>query len=128
MRMKPSKPYHEIFGNVLLALHRVQLPIVRRLCLPLALRSDNPGMYVDPSRALFGILIQPQQARLETSWRALFVPAKLKLDFLQKYCTLERALDLPRTAHLLEIAGKAVPLREKVRSVHDEPRYWAQQL
>lgn len=57
------------------------------------------------------------QARLETSWRALFVPARLKLDFLQKYCTLERILELPRIAHLLEIASKAVPLREKVRQV-----------
>lgn len=45
------------------------------------------------------------------------MPARLKLDFLQKYCTLERILDLPRTANLLEIAGMAVPLREKVRHV-----------
>lgn len=54
------------------------------------------------------------------------MPAKLRLDFLQKYCTLERALDLPRTAHLLEIAGKAVPLREKVRQEYGEPRDRAQ--
>ncbi|CAM9242850.1 unnamed protein product [Scytosiphon promiscuus] len=54
------------------------------------------------------------QARLETSWRALYVPARLKLDFLQKYCTLERVLDLPSMAHLLETASRAVPVREKV--------------
>lgn len=44
----------------------------------------------------------------------MLVPARLKLEFLQKYSTLERALELPRTVYLLEIAGKAVPLREKV--------------
>lgn len=59
-------------------------------------------------------LLSSAQARLETSWRELFVPARLKLDFLQKYSTLERALELPRTVYLLETAGKAVPLREKV--------------
>ncbi|CAM9766919.1 unnamed protein product, partial [Hapterophycus canaliculatus] len=57
------------------------------------------------------------QARLEASWRALYVPARIKLDFLQKYCTLERVLDLPKTANLLEIASKAVPLREKVNDL-----------
>lgn len=72
-------------------------------------------IFFDLSRAFL-----TPQARLESSWRALFVPAKLKLDFLQKYCTLERALELPRTAHLLEIASKAVPLREKVRVVNLE--------
>ncbi|CAB1108641.1 unnamed protein product [Ectocarpus sp. CCAP 1310/34] len=54
------------------------------------------------------------QARLEASWRALHVPARLKLDFLQKYCTVQRILDLPKTAFFLETASKAVPLREKV--------------
>ncbi|CAM9282411.1 unnamed protein product [Ectocarpus sp. 4 AP-2014] len=54
------------------------------------------------------------QARLEASWRALHVPARLKLDFLQKYCTVQRILDLPKTALFLETASKAVPLREKV--------------
>lgn len=38
----------------------------------------------------------------------------MKLDFLQKYSTLERALELPTMVQHLEIAGKAVPLREKV--------------
>lgn len=75
------------------------------------LKTTFPGIRLPLFLSAFG----PPQARLETSWRALSVPAKLKLDFLQKYCTLERALDLPRTAHLLEIASKAVPLREKVR-------------
>ncbi|CAM9365008.1 unnamed protein product [Ectocarpus fasciculatus] len=54
------------------------------------------------------------QARLEAAWRALHVPARLKLDFLQKYCTVQRILDLPQTAFFLETASKAVPLREKV--------------
>lgn len=63
-------------------------------------------------------LLSSVQARLETSWGALFVPARLKLDFLQKYSTLERALELPRTVYLLEIAGKVVPLREKVWRLH----------
>eukprot|EP00752_Nemacystus_decipiens_P004018 g3681.t1 len=82
------------------------------------LHSNHPKGGADSGRAkasLEGSSTSAElQARLEASWRALFVPAKLKLDFLQKYCTLERALDLPRTAHLLEIASKAVPLREKV--------------
>lgn len=38
----------------------------------------------------------------------------MKLDFLQKYSTLERALELPTMVQHLETAGKAVPLREKV--------------
>lgn len=42
------------------------------------------------------------------------MPARLKLDFLQKYCTVQRILDLPKTAFFLETASKAVPLREKV--------------
>lgn len=66
---------------------------------------------------LYGRFCTPPspQTTLEAAWRALQVPARLKLDFLQKYSTLERALDLPRVVQLMDIAGKLIPLREKVR-------------
>ncbi|CAN0104981.1 unnamed protein product, partial [Discosporangium mesarthrocarpum] len=64
------------------------------------------------------------QGRLESAWRALETPARLKLDFLERFSTPDRALDLPRVATVLEKAGKTIPLRIKVKSllhraVHD---------
>ncbi|CAM9316373.1 unnamed protein product [Choristocarpus tenellus] len=54
------------------------------------------------------------QGRLEEAWRALEMPARLKLEFLERYSNPERALLLPRATSLLEGAGMAVTLREKV--------------